>query len=434
VEFSFSINQNEGARTNQEVTLDKIIISIESESGELVLEDEELSLSFKDAAYITDPISFNIGNYAIVKFLVVGEDGVVQYATPLEGSDLAYLVETPLPIEFTVSKDEVIQIIPEVVSTEEGTVEDFGYGEFTFDIIETFDVLVGVFVYDVATSGHVLTSSDIVVYADGDSLTSQQLFAATNKLTFPDRFAEFQLIIEKEGYNIFDYTYSADSIKSYQGNNANGPLEIVLISEGVTEGLVAYYPFNGNANDESGNGLDGTVNGATLTTDRNGNANEAYSFDGMDDYIQSSSDFDSESLSVNLWFKRIDLNVVGQETLIASDHASKVHGLWGISVNDFSGSPTQRFNRNGNLSDNQLEDGWHMVTMTYNVREFIFYINGLLIESGIDDGNINSLDGLSKLTIGTSRKLDRFFEGDIDDIRIYDRALSEAEILVLAGL
>jgi hypothetical protein len=48
----------------------------------------------------------------------------------------------------------------------------------------------------------------------------------------------------------------------------------------LKDGLVAHYPFNGNANDESGNGNNGTVNGATLTTDRFGNMNKAYSFDG----------------------------------------------------------------------------------------------------------------------------------------------------------
>ena len=53
----------------------------------------------------------------------------------------------------------------------------------------------------------------------------------------------------------------------------------------VTNGLVASYPFNGNAYDESSNGNNGTVNGASLTTDRFGNANSAYSFDGVDNYI-----------------------------------------------------------------------------------------------------------------------------------------------------
>ena len=54
-------------------------------------------------------------------------------------------------------------------------------------------------------------------------------------------------------------------------------------------GLVGWWPFNGNANDESGNGNHGTVNGATLTADRFGNANMAYGFDGVDDFINLSN-------------------------------------------------------------------------------------------------------------------------------------------------
>jgi len=52
-----------------------------------------------------------------------------------------------------------------------------------------------------------------------------------------------------------------------------------------TNGLVGWWPFNGNANDESGTGNHGTVNGATLTADRFGNPNKAYSFDGLASYI-----------------------------------------------------------------------------------------------------------------------------------------------------
>jgi len=51
----------------------------------------------------------------------------------------------------------------------------------------------------------------------------------------------------------------------------------------LQDGLVAFYPFNGNANDESGNLNNGTVNGATLTTDRFGNGNSAYNFNGIDE-------------------------------------------------------------------------------------------------------------------------------------------------------
>ena len=61
-----------------------------------------------------------------------------------------------------------------------------------------------------------------------------------------------------------------------------------LISFGqnsLQTGLVAWYPFDGNASDMSGNGNHGTVNGATLSTDRHGQTNKAYQFDGVDDFI-----------------------------------------------------------------------------------------------------------------------------------------------------
>ncbi len=71
-----------------------------------------------------------------------------------------------------------------------------------------------------------------------------------------------------------------------------------------TNGLVAWYPFNGNANDESGNGNHGVVSGATLTTDRFGNANSAYHFDGVDDFMRlvksDTADF-SNGFTISFW-------------------------------------------------------------------------------------------------------------------------------------
>jgi len=70
----------------------------------------------------------------------------------------------------------------------------------------------------------------------------------------------------------------------------------------LSDGLIAYYPFNGNANDESGNGNNGTINGATLTTDRFGNTNCAYSFDGVNDYIDVGDiDIVDTPISISSW-------------------------------------------------------------------------------------------------------------------------------------
>ena len=74
----------------------------------------------------------------------------------------------------------------------------------------------------------------------------------------------------------------------------------------LNDGLVAYYPFNGDANDESGNLNNGIVNGATLTEDRFGNQNSAYNFDGTSDYIRlphQKINIFQPSFSISLWIK-----------------------------------------------------------------------------------------------------------------------------------
>ena len=71
----------------------------------------------------------------------------------------------------------------------------------------------------------------------------------------------------------------------------------------LQSGLVAWYPFDGNASDMSGNENHGTVNGATLGTDRHGFAGKAYSFDGVDDWISINNfDWDDRaSCTISLW-------------------------------------------------------------------------------------------------------------------------------------
>jgi len=88
-------------------------------------------------------------------------------------------------------------------------------------------------------------------------------------------------------------------------------LKTILGLASLTDGLVAYYPFNGNANDESGNGNDGTVTGAALTADRFGNPNSAYSFDGINDIIEvshSSSLNITSAISLCAWVYPFELS------------------------------------------------------------------------------------------------------------------------------
>ena len=106
-------------------------------------------------------------------------------------------------------------------------------------------------------------------------------------------------------------------------------------------GLVGWWPCNGNANDVSGNGNNGTVNGATLTTDRFGNANSAYGFDGLSNFIQTiNSGPTGTGISVSYWYKSIQTNenigvvVFGGNTWasyfeVTHNHWSSQQGLTG---------------------------------------------------------------------------------------------------------
>jgi len=153
-------------------------------------------------------------------------------------------------------------------------------------------------------------------------------------------------------------------------------------------GLVGYWPFCGNANDESGNGNNGTVNGATLTTDRFGNPNSAYSFDGVNDYISLNDSFFNGSSSVtqlshSLWF-----NVSNYPTNGSYSFSTK-EGYWRtirfrLTSNNqirFGGSqpsPQQYFNIYSPQNIVPM-NSWNNITVTYQNSTLKLYLNGSLV-------------------------------------------------------
>ena len=128
--------------------------------------------------------------------------------------------------------------------------------------------------------------------------------------------------------------------------SVNASLVAQIPSYIPTDGLVAWYPFNGNANDESGNGNSGTVNGATLTTDKDGNENSAYIFDGVDDYIDLGDYiFNSPSqFSISLWVK---LNELQKFSYIFSQ---ATNGEIQVSTNDGTVGSWNKLTNGGSVS------------------------------------------------------------------------------------
>jgi hypothetical protein len=206
----------------------------------------------------------------------------------------------------------------------------------------------------------------------------------------------------------------------------------------IDSGLVAYYPFNGNANDESGNGNNGTVYGATLTTNRFDVANNAYSFNGTSNYIEVSDNpilrFEN-SFSISLWVSVASLShILYNYTLIdkplgplCSDSYT-IYWNSGYTMNSgYCNLSDCRNNISGPLDLNTWYNTIWVFDKTLDVETL--YINGNLISSQPISITIEYDTHTLTMGKGICYEADQeFLDGKLDDIRFYNRALTETEI------
>ena len=224
----------------------------------------------------------------------------------------------------------------------------------------------------------------------------------------------------------------------------------VSLPSNLQQGLVGYWPFCGNANDESGNGNDGVVNGATLTEDRFGNANAAYGFDGVDDYIIGSADsLPTNDRTVSVWFFGNTIgegdkgkhilgyggNECGQSWLMLLD-------AWEQNTYEISG----HCNANATYSsygETQPNGSWHHMVASSSANGTYLYLDGSLIEIGastfvdtyVDDKDF--LFGAVPFNNGIGFYNDVYanpWDGSLDDIGIWNRALTPEEVQELYTL
>ncbi len=215
-----------------------------------------------------------------------------------------------------------------------------------------------------------------------------------------------------------------------------------------SNGLVGWWPFNGNANDESGNGNNGAVNGATLTTDRFGNTSKAYSFDGINNWIQveDASTLRPGYLTLASW---VYANNNAENPIITKTRIGNPNGpdggeqylLFYSKFNNQNTAGSFQIKRNGGcvnggvgwnrITQNNLSfgtGGWHHITATYDGLIMKLYIDGQLSgifnpPSGLIDNCVNG-----SFNIGRSWPNNSSFNGKIDDIGIWNRALTQQEI------
>ena len=232
----------------------------------------------------------------------------------------------------------------------------------------------------------------------------------------------------KAGINLSGFQYY--SYKHLTATPVTPVISTLLLNQGSVpqDGLIAYYPLNGNALDESGNEHNGTAHGSVQYVA--GKIGQCASLDGTDAYINvpDSDQLDVSTFTISLWMKPASLPSInmymvsktstGQDDgvclFLQNDGKLVLH--WEVSNTDY------------NLTSNEaVEAGkWTHVVATYDGSVDRIYING-------SQDNIKNINKSPPKTdypfqIGVAASQYRFFEGLIDEVRLYDYSLSNSEV------
>ena len=207
-----------------------------------------------------------------------------------------------------------------------------------------------------------------------------------------------------------------------------------------TTGLVAWFPFNGNALDESGSGHDLTVNGATLTTDRNGQGNAAYYFDGGGAHMNGGSHTDFEitgDRTISAWVNvgttlNNDQGIVGY---IGSSGALAGHAGYYLKRRFVDPDMIGAYEDSAQFGSGNYGAAWSDAPCAPGQWHHLVHLRSggitYLWVDGVQQTNTYQLIPYflnSELLVGWSGSAGQYFHGDIDDIGIWDRALTPSEI------
>jgi hypothetical protein len=293
--------------------------------------------------------------------------------------------------------------------------------------------------WHMVTSVYTASSQQLAIYIDGvlDNVTTGILSPSASVLA--------DLYIGKDnpqtGSNGYYFQGSLDELRIY--NKALSATEVEQLYSWPINGLIAYWPLDGNANDLSGNGHNGTTNNVTSVPDHLGNANGAFHFDGTTSYITVPNDttlsLGGKDFTLSAWVKLDSYNSSYGSQILNKRYSGYNNGwTWSIAGQLSSTPGVLSFGPGGGSSNafgtaavaiNQ----WHMVTSVYtaSTQQLAIYIDGALdnTTSGILSPNAavtaDLYMGKDNPNTGSPGY---FFQGSMDDVRIYGVALNASQI------
>lgn len=234
-----------------------------------------------------------------------------------------------------------------------------------------------------------------------------------------------------------------DDIRIY--NRAITESEIISLFHETEDNIIAYFPFNGNANDESGNGNNGLVSGAILIEDRYDIGNSAYSFDGSEDVIETPDAMQTQNFTFCGW--------IYNDALASHNYYKTIYMVYTENQKRFSIflDPRSWHEDIGVHFLTNAESYWQLQTAPHSIQYDRWYFVSVVIDAVADSAYLylngvltatTFMDGLDLTDLGSSvghgfgynwLSSNDHFVGKLDDIRIYNYALSVAEIKSLYG-
>lgn len=207
----------------------KLLITINDSFDKSYYSSKELKIYYFNGSFISEELIIRSGNYKLVDYTVLNREGKVIFATPKEGSRLAHLAQDPLPINFTVSSDDVTNIWADIVDITGIKPEDLGYTPFTYNNPEIIS-----FIVDIDTDRYTYYDPVLNVKA-GAKEYNFNLKKGENRLYLNSLDSSYNFTFTLQRFVDYKASYSAAQLKAFPQNR----LAITLVEDRPGNGIIS---------------------------------------------------------------------------------------------------------------------------------------------------------------------------------------------------
>ncbi|MFW5821716.1 MAG: DNRLRE domain-containing protein [Bacteroidota bacterium] len=249
LEFSVAIDQDKKSSFETLNDTDNvyhswhILISVKNERGEFIMEDEIIPLLAFGDGFVSGKIEMVTGRYDLIKFMVIGSEGEVVYAAPLKSSNVAWLVDNPLPLAFKIRPGDVTRVIPEVLPTGDYQPGDFGYAAFGFRVVRPVKAYVVAIDDNPLRYGPTqMVSAQMTIFAPDGKIIEYGLEPKINEILLKPQYKRFHIIIENPGYQPLEIEMNLETLKNTSPDNpyifklSQDPYNTLFLQPGPEEG------------------------------------------------------------------------------------------------------------------------------------------------------------------------------------------------------